>query len=84
MNSAGSHVITTSPRGAVVNLWQVADGQLLKQYHVKDVAGAGYLPAEDSFVVSNGLGQLFKVDEQLQLLGRAPATHWDNHLLINV
>jgi len=84
MNSSGTLAISTSPRGGVVNLWQVAEARLLKQYRVKDVAGAGYLPAEGGFVVSNGLGQLFKVSDELQLLEHAAATRWDNHLLVNV
>jgi len=84
MNSSGTLAITTSPRGGVVNLWQVAEARLLKQYRVKDVAGAGYLPANGGFVVSNGLGQLFKVSNELQLLEHAASTRWDNHLLINV
>lgn len=82
MNSMGTRVLTTSPRGGVVNLWQVASGDLVKQFRVRDVAGAGFLPSENRFLVSNGLGQLFCVGNELQLLEQAPATHWDNHLFI--
>jgi len=84
MNNSGTLAITTSPRGGVVNIWQLGEDRLLKQYRVKDVAGAGYLPAEGGFVVSNGLGQLFSVSDELQLLEHAVSTRWDNHLLVNV
>lgn len=82
MNRSGTLAVTTSPRGSVVNLWQVEQGTLLRAFSVRDVAGAGYLPDQDRFVVSNGLGQLFSVGDELQLLAQAPATHWDNHLSV--
>jgi len=82
MNRSGTLAVTTSPRGSVVNLWQVEQGELLRQFPVRDVAGAGYLPEQDRFVVSNGLGQLFTVADELELLAQAPATRWDNHLSI--
>jgi len=84
VNASGSLAVTTSPRGGVVNLWQVEQGELLQTFAVRDVAGAGYLPDQDHFVVSNGLGQLFSVSYELQLLAQAPATRWDNHLSIVV
>jgi len=82
MNVSGTLAVTTSPRGGVVNLWQVEQGELLQTFAVRDVAGAGYLPDQDRFVVSNGLGQLFAVTDELQLLAQAPSTHWDNHLFV--
>lgn len=78
----GSLAVTTSPRGGVVNLWKVDDGTLLRQFEVADVAGAGYLTQQASFVVSNGLGQLFSVGRELSLLAESPKTRWDNHLFL--
>lgn len=83
VNSDGTQVLTTSPRGGVINLWQVASGDLVKQFRVRDVAGAGFLPDQNRFLVSNGLGQLFSVGSELQLLEQAAATRWDNHLYIH-
>lgn len=82
VNAAGSLAVTTTPRGAMVNLWQLEQGKLLHSFPVRDVAGAGYLADQDQFVVSNGLGQLFAVSNELQLLAQAPATRWDNHLSV--
>ena len=83
MNRSGSRVLTTSPRGGVVNLWDVSQRRLLNQFSVKDVAGAAYVSATDGFVVSNGLGQLFSVADSLALIGQASATRWDNHLVLH-
>lgn len=82
VNAVSSLAVTTSPRGGMVNLWQLEQGKLLHSFPVRDVAGAGYLPDQNQFVVSNGLGQLFAVTDQLQLLAQAPATRWDNHLSV--
>lgn len=84
MNRSGSRVLTTSPRGGVVNLWDVTQGKILNQFNVRDVAGAGYLSVFGSFVVSNGLGQLFKVGDSLELIEQASSTRWDNHLVLHV
>jgi len=84
INRSGSRVLTTSPRGSVVNLWDVPQQGLLNQFRVKDVAGAAYVSAADGFVVSNGLGQLFSVADSLELIAQANATRWDNHLTLHV
>lgn len=84
MNLSGSRALTTSPRGSVVNLWDVSQGRLLNQFSVKDVAGAAYLSVAEGFVVSNGLGQLFSVASSLELIEQASATRWDNHMVLHV
>jgi len=83
LNRSGSRALTTSPRGGVANLWDVSQGKLLKQFRVRDVAGAGYLSVSGDFVVSNGLGQLFKVGDSLELIAQATSTQWDNHLVLH-
>ncbi|EGG99382.1 putative exported protein [gamma proteobacterium IMCC2047] len=82
INRVSTLALTTTPRGGRVNLWQLEQGVLLRSFPVRDVAGAGYLADQNQFVVSNGLGQLFAVSDELQLLAQAPATRWDNHLSI--
>jgi uncharacterized protein len=84
VNHSGSRVLTTSPRGGVVNLWDVKQGEMLQQFRVRDVAGADYLSAQQGFVVSNGLGQLFRVAQTLEFIAKAPFTRWDNHLVLHV
>lgn len=84
MNRSGTRVLTTSPRGGVVNLWDVVQGRLINQFRVNDVAGAAYLSASGGFVVSNGLGQLFRVGDALELIEQAHSTRWDNHLVLHV
>lgn len=84
MNPSGTRALTTSPRGGVVNLWDVAQGHLLNQFRVNDVAGAAYLSVSGGFVVSNGLGQLFRVGDSLELIAQASLTRWDNHLVLHV
>lgn len=84
MNAQGTRVLTTSPRGGVVNLWHLKEARLIKQYRVRDVAGAGFLADQNSFIVSNGIGELFRVADRLELLDEAMATRWDNHLFVHV
>ena len=84
LNGDGTLALTTTPRGGLISLWDIATGTSLAHFPVKDVAGAAWVKQEGGFLVSNGLGQLLclRISEQPQLVqtGFNAGMQWDNHM----
>jgi hypothetical protein len=80
----GNRVLTTTPRGNLISLWDLADNRLIDHFNVRDVAGATWVHDENRFLVSNGVGQLVYLrltpELRLELAAHVPGLHWDNHL----
>lgn len=83
LSADGHRALTTTPRGNLISLWDLADNRLLGHFPVRDVAGATWAGEENCFLVSNGAGQLVYLrlapGPHLELAAHAPL-HWDNHL----
>lgn len=86
VSADGRFALTTTPRGSLVSLWSLESNRIQKHFSVRDVAGAAWVPEENSFLVSNGLGQLVYVrlrpEPHLELVAQTPQLQWDNHLVL--
>ncbi|MDK3019485.1 DUF1513 domain-containing protein [Pseudodonghicola flavimaris] len=75
----GRHLAVSSPRGARVQVFDVASGALAQVLEMEDVCGLGAAPA--GFLASAGTGQV----AMLEADGRHPLgtadVRWDNHLV---
>ncbi len=83
----GRWAITTTPRGNLISLWDLAKGSALSHLPCRDVAGAIWLERVQTFLVSNGLGQLLQLapaaPDRTQLTAEDPRLAWDNHLCLD-
>jgi hypothetical protein len=80
-----SLAVTTSPRANSVELWDLANQQLIGKYTVKDCAGVVWSDPLNGFILSNGAGQLLLmsvINKQptIRLLQHDSSLRWDNHL----
>ncbi len=81
---AGAVFGVSSPRGGLFTFWS-ADGVLLDHVPVLDGCGIAAAGGAGRFVLSDGLGGLWRYDlarrglERLTAV-RTPIAHWDNHL----
>lgn len=71
----GMLVATTSPRGGQVILWDAAAKRVVETRAIADACGAA--PAASGFLVSDGLGRLWRDG---RLLNVDQGVAWDNHL----
>jgi hypothetical protein len=86
MDTAGTVVGVSSPRGNVATFWEVASGRLLSSVEVPDGCGIAAAGAAGSFMVASGLGGVGRYDARTgggaRLSGSfAAAGRWDNHLI---
>ena len=72
-------VAVTSPRGGVVQVFDLASGQLDHHYRLVDVCGVAPTPA--GFVVTNGLGQIIENPTMDRTNAHQHPLRWDNHLI---
>ncbi|CAM3773812.1 DUF1513 domain-containing protein [Parendozoicomonas haliclonae] len=77
--------VITSPRGNIVQFWDLASRSLLRRFPVRDVAGIA-VTGVNSAIVSNGLGELIsyqRVGDDVSETSRIhyPDTSWDNHMI---
>jgi hypothetical protein len=85
VDSSGRYVAATSPKGGMVGLWSLMDGQWLGGFSAADVCGLA--PGKDpaSFWATSGLGDVVQL--RASKAGLAAQAHWqaaasfDNHLL---
>lgn len=86
VSADGRFALTTTPRGSLVSLWDLESNRIQKHFSVRDVAGVVWAPEENSFLVSNGVGQLVYVrlrpEPRLELAAHTPQLQWDNHLVL--
>ncbi|MEO1198488.1 MAG: DUF1513 domain-containing protein [Pseudomonadota bacterium] len=74
-NRDGTRIATTSPRGGVAIVWDVATRTAIETHRIADVGGVA--PDRGSFRFSDGRGQLTSRNGSVPVDGIA---HWDNHL----
>jgi hypothetical protein len=85
LSEDGRLALSTTPRGNGISLWNVTANRHVRNFPVRDVAGAAWSRAENCFLVSNGLGQLVYLrlhpEPALELASRNAGLYWDNHLI---
>ncbi|MFC3226298.1 DUF1513 domain-containing protein [Marinibaculum pumilum] len=75
----GRLVATSSPRGSIVTLWDIATLQPLAHHAIEDVCGLAAWG--DGFLATGGGGDLVHLTRAgAEPVGRHPL-HWDNHAL---
>ena len=85
VDSSGRYLAATSPKGGVVGLWSLADGNWLGGYAAADVCGLAPDKDPACFWVTSGLGDVVQLRATEK--GFAAQAHWqaaaafDNHLL---
>lgn len=77
----------TSPRGGLVTLWSIAEGDWLGSSPMADCCGVAAGDSAREFVVTNGAGTIVRLtgdtDRWTQtLLSTDTYSNWDNHLLM--
>lgn len=86
LSADGRLALSTTPRGNSISLWDMADNRHVRSFPVRDVAGASWVPEQNSFLVSNGLGQMvylrLQPEPRLELVSRSASLRWDNHLIL--
>ncbi|MFT7186349.1 MAG: hypothetical protein ACI84K_001747 [Pseudohongiellaceae bacterium] len=81
-SSDGQLVVSSSPRGDRVSLWDANSGWL-RDINVSDVGGVAQTPSSNHLLLSSGNGQLYLLslsDHELKALPRH-SHRWDNHLV---
>jgi hypothetical protein len=85
VDSSGRYVAATSPKGGVVGLWSLMDGNWLGGFAAADVCGLAPDKAPACFWATSGLGDVVQLRASKE--GFAADAHWqavpafDNHLL---
>lgn len=80
----GQKILASSSRGDLISVWDLTSRQLLKTIYLKDVSGVSFSKHFTQFVISNGLGEMYRLDPkkyELSLLQRKAHLQWDNHLM---
>ncbi|MGH6947595.1 MAG: DUF1513 domain-containing protein [Kiloniellales bacterium] len=85
-DSSGTVLGISSPRGGVAVFWDAAEGRLLHSVELPDVCGIAPGEEPGTFLVSSGLGGVFRVASSgavARLTGAAllDASQWDNHMV---
>lgn len=82
---SGRYIVSTSPRGHTIELWDVSLNKHCSSISMRDVAGAVYSPSMERFIVSSGRGQTALIDpktKRMQTLKHSVESQWDNHLAL--
>ena len=75
----GATVAVTSPRGGLLQLYDVGSQRLAEEVFIPDVSGVTVL--DDSFVISSGKGQMVQVGGLATMKPASSNLAWDNHLI---
>lgn len=84
MDDSGRYLAVSSPRGHRVLVWDVERPALVRVGEARDVCGIAAQP-ETGFLVSNGLGRMYRLDNGGQLAAVAAESgrlQWDNHMVV--
>lgn len=84
-DASGNYAAVSAPRGNLITLWDMQTGQFIKALPVQDGCGLAKTHQAAEFLVSNGLGRLYRLNAQTlqrQLISESThfSVHWDNHL----
>lgn len=74
-----ANVIATSPRGGLVQRYDVQTGILKESTSLRDASGVA--PAKKGVMVSTGTGQLVRLGAQTYRATQTATLKWDNHLV---
>ena len=83
--SSGKLIAVSSPRGGIITFWSVHERRFLSSLNVIDASGISSENNPESFVISNGQGQIFRhspLIQKTEILTSTVNTLWDNHLLL--
>lgn len=90
VDSTGRFLAVSSPRGNRVLVWNLASESLVQAAQARDVCGVAAAEAnitstaEAGFILSSGLGGLFRLSAQHDmdaLAGSGSRLQWDNHMI---
>lgn len=84
MDTSGSVLAASCPRGDLVTFWEVALGRFLGSMAMSDGCGVVPAGAAHQFIVTSGEGERMLCDPiggTRHLLERAARTQWDNHVV---
>lgn len=79
ISSDGTQLAATSPRGGVVQVFELANETFFSTYDVPDVCGISVMG--ERFVLSSGTGQIGTLNRNHPVLLQKHACAWDNHLV---
>lgn len=82
MDDSGRYLAVSSPRGNRVLVWDMDRLSLVQIGEARDVCGIA-AQAEASFLVSNGLGRMYRLgdDRRMAAVAEAGQLQWDNHMV---
>ncbi|MEE4379877.1 MAG: DUF1513 domain-containing protein [Candidatus Competibacteraceae bacterium] len=85
IDTSGQLCAVTSPRGGLITLWSMTDGQFLGSSTLVDCCGISAGEAASEFLVTNGDGTVARLTPNnggwtLAQVAKAPSIRWDNHL----
>ena len=78
-SSDGTQVAITSPRGGVLQIFDVAGGDYIATHEVADICGLA--PGGAGFVFASGNGALGVATQEKPRILRMADCQWDNHLI---
>ncbi|WP_417585760.1 DUF1513 domain-containing protein [Nitrincola sp.] len=84
-DASGDYAAVSAPRGNLITLWNMQEGRFIDAIPVQDGCGLAKTQQPAEFLVSNGLGRLYRLNAQTrqrQLISQSThfSVHWDNHL----
>jgi len=83
MDGSGRYLAVSSPRGNRVLVWDMERLALVQIGEARDVCGIA-AQAEAGFLVSNGLGRMYRLGDDGHMTPAAEAgrLQWDNHMVL--
>ena len=84
-DSSGELIAVSSTRGGIITFWDVKQKSFFSLLHIQDACGVAPGKNPASFLINNGLGQVFEhnpLTKKTDLLSTYKHTLWDNHLLM--
>ncbi|KGK41497.1 hypothetical protein LH51_14355 [Nitrincola sp. A-D6] len=84
-DASGHYAAVSAPKGNLITLWDMQAGTFITALRVQDGCGLAKTQQPAEFLVSNGLGRLYRLNAQTrqrQLIKQSTdfSVHWDNHL----
>ncbi len=84
IDDSGHTAAVSSPKGNIVTIWDIKQGQFLDHFRCTDACGIASA-GDGRFVISTGTGRFYHYDVSTRTLSRKtlrvePTIIWDNHL----
>lgn len=83
MDDSGRFLAVSSPRGNRLLVWDLERLMLVRVGEARDVCGVAAEP-QAGFLVSNGLGRIYRLDDdgRMDAIAEAGRLQWDNHMVV--